>query len=235
MKIGAIIYDMDGLLIDSMIHWMVKDEVWFGARNIELTPELIKFFTGRSIRENLTHLKERFGFIETIDELVSERISWEHEIYNVLTNEMPGAAALFEQVHATNLKQAIASGAPLTAVTKTVERFGWMKYLDALVSSDHVECIGKPDPGIFLYTAKQLGESPENCVVFEDAENGVVAAKRAGMKCIAVLDKRWSFGDFSQADLVVDSLEDERVYEFLGIYKLESSSHRTGQPVADIK
>lgn len=208
---------MDGLLIDSMHHWMVKDTVWFGARNIELTPELIRFFSGRSIRENLTHLKKQYGFIETVDELVAERISWEHEIYSELSQEMPGASTLFEMVQKHGMKQAVASGAPATAVERTVNRFGWSIYFDALVSSDHVKCVGKPDPGIFLYTAEQLGILPENCVVFEDAENGVVAAKRAGMKCIAVLDKRWSFGDFSQADLVVDSLEDEKVYEFLEI------------------
>ncbi|MBI2436534.1 MAG: HAD family phosphatase [Candidatus Magasanikbacteria bacterium] len=217
MKYNAVIYDMDGLLIDSMQHWMVKDEVWFGARNIELTQDLIKFFSGRSIRENLTHLKQQYGFPETVDELVAERTSWEHEIYSVLTQEMPGATALFKKVKRSGIRQAIASGAPTTAVERTVARFGWSSYIEACVSSDHVKFVGKPDPAIFLYTAEKLGVEPENCVVFEDAENGVVAAKRAGMKCIAVPDPRWSFGDFLEADLVVDSLEDERVYKFFGV------------------
>lgn len=54
-------------------------------------------------------------------------------------------------------------------------------------------------------------------MVIEDAENGVISAKNAGMRCVAVPDPRWSFGDFSKADLVVKSLEDEKVYDFLGL------------------
>ena len=98
-----------------------------------------------------------------------------------------------------------------------VDRFIFSDHIDEIVSADHVGHIGKPDPIIFLHTAEKLGIKPEHCVVFEDAENGVTAAKRAGMKCVAVLDSRWSFGDFSQADLVVDSLEDQAVYKFLDL------------------
>ena len=100
-----------------------------------------------------------------------------------------------------------------------VERFGWQDHFDELVSPDHVGGVGKPDPRIYLHTADLLKVNPADCVVLEDAENGVVAAKKAGMKCIAVLDKRWSFGNFDMADLTVESLEDGRVYKFLKLIK----------------
>lgn len=208
---------MDGLLVDSMQHWLDMDREWFGTRNIELTQELITYFTGRSLLENLTYLKEKFNLEDTIDMLEQERTSWQNEIYTIRSKVMPGAGAILQTMFQKNIKQAIASGAPTKALDIVVDRFGWRNYFEVLVSSDHVNCVGKPDPEIFLHTANKLGINPEECVVFEDAENGVVAAKRAGMACIAVPDSRWSFGDFSQADLVVDSLEDKKIYHYLNV------------------
>jgi len=113
------------------------------------------------------------------------------------------------------VRQAIATGAPKLAADKLVNRFGCQDYFEKIVSVECTGLPGKPDPGVFLHAAKVLVVEPEHCVVFEDAQNGVLAAKAAGMRCIAVPDARWSFGDFSQADLIVDSLADERVMKFL--------------------
>ncbi|PLX26294.1 hypothetical protein C0581_04775 [Candidatus Parcubacteria bacterium] len=216
-KFKAVIFDMDGLMVDSMKHWLELDEKWFQERGLELTEDLVKYFTGRSIRENVTYLKDTFELEESVDEIIKERKAWEDRIYTNETQEMPGISRLLENIHKSPMRQAIASGAPMTAVDVVADRFKWRHYFDELVSSDHVACVGKPDPGIFLHTAEKLGVDPKDCIVFEDAENGVVAAKRAGMVCVAVPDKRWSFGVFDEADLIVDSLEDKKLYNYLGI------------------
>lgn len=216
-KFQAAIFDMDGLLIDSMIHWLELDRKWFSDKGLVLTEETITYFTGRSIVENVTYLKENFGFTETVEDLMIERRSWEEKIYSELTQEMIGATQLIKKIKNSGIRLALASGAPMTSVDRVVDKFSWREYFDVLISSEHVNHVGKPDPAIFLHAAEQLGVKSDECIVFEDAENGVIAAKRAGMSCIAVPDERWSFGDFSKADLIVKSLEDRKISDFLGL------------------
>lgn len=208
---------MDGLLVDSMLHWLELDKEWFRGRDTELTPDLIKHLTGRSVQENIVYIKEQYGFEESVEELIREREGWFQKIYQEKTRVMPGVEELFVSIKKKLIFQALASGAPMKVIDTVLDRFCWRGYFDELVSADHVNCVGKPDPGIFLYTAEKLRVKPAECVVFEDAENGVVAAKRAGMACVAVPDSRWSFGNFDEADLLVDSLENKQVYTFLGI------------------
>lgn len=217
MKYKAIIYDMDGLLVDSMIHWLELDRLFFEPNGIKITEDLVRQLTGKSEKENMLLLKKEFGMEEKIDEIFLTRREHIDIIYQEKTIEMPGVSSLIKKAKEKGLKQAVASGAPEHTIKITVERFGWVDYFDELFSVEHVEHKGKPEPDIFLHTAKKLGIRPEECVVLEDAENGVVAAKRAGMACIAVPDVRWSFGDFSSADLCVESLESEEVYKFLEI------------------
>lgn len=217
MKIEAIIYDMDGLLIDSMLHWAEFWNVFWAKRGVEVTSEMVRYMTGRSGKENALWIRENFlpNFEE--EDYLSVRAEWMVDVYKTKTKLMPGAEEIIKHGRLKGFKQAIASGAPLKVIDIVVKRFVFTDDLDEIVSADHVKHIGKPDPIIFLHTAEKLGIKPEHCVVFEDAENGVIAAKRAGMKCVAVLDPRWSFGDFSQADLIVNSLEDEAVYKFLAL------------------
>ncbi|MBT3539173.1 HAD family phosphatase, partial [Candidatus Parcubacteria bacterium] len=162
-KFKAVIFDMDGLMVDSMIHWLKLDEKWFEERGLELTQDIVKYFTGRSIKENVTYLKDTFDLKESIDEIIQERKIWENNIYTSETEEMPGIAKLLETIHKSPMRQAIASGAPMTAVDAVADRFKWRHYFDELISSDHVEYVGKPDPGIFLHTADKLGIDPKDC------------------------------------------------------------------------
>lgn len=217
MRFKAILFDMDGLLIDSMIHWVEDDKDFFGSRGIELTPDLIKFFTGKSTKEILVWLKKEYGLLESLEDLTEERIKKTDKIYTHLSDKMPGTDLLIKTIKNSEAKQAIASGSPLNRIEVIVDRFGWRDSFDKLISVEDVAHRGKPEPDVYLHATKVLEVKPEDCVVFEDAENGVLSAKAAGMKCVAVLDERWSFGDFSQADLIVDSLENEKVFNYINL------------------
>jgi len=208
---------MDGILIDSMLYWIEADVGFLQTHGIELTDEMIKYFSGRSERENMEWLKKTFSLPHGLEHLLETRARVTNRIYSHQTNLMPGAEQLIKKIKKSGIKQAIASGAPMRQIQLVADRFGWNEYFDEIVSPDHVGQVGKPDPTIYLHTANLLGVEPNKCVVFEDAENGVVAAKRAGMCCIAVPDKRWSPGDFSAADVAFQSLEDPAVIKYLGI------------------
>jgi len=217
MNFKAAIFDMDGLMIDSMIHWKDCDDGFYSPRGIVVDEKLINRLTGRSMRENLEWMKEVYNLKEDVEDLIQERIQQTDQIYTKLCSKMPGTDELIKILKENSFKQAVASGSSFSRIEIIIDRFGWRDYFEHLISADHVNDKSKPDPGIYLLTAEKLECKPEECVVFEDAENGVIAAKRAGMACIAVLDKRWSFGDFSEADLIVDSLEDKKVFEYLAL------------------
>ena len=130
---------------------------------------------------------------------------------------MPGAEAVLKKIKEKQLKLAIASGSPLYRIEKILDRFSWREYFQQLVSVEHVDDRGKPDPAVYSHTASLLQVSPSECVVIEDAQNGVEAALLAGMSCVAIPDARWSHGNLSAADVIVKSLEDEKLFKFLGI------------------
>ena len=216
-KFEAVIFDMDGLLIDSMWHWIVSDTQFFGGFGIKLTDEMIKYFSGRSETESMSWAKEKFGLKETVKELLEKRKEQVDKIYTHHTALMPGVEELLKKIKAAGVKRAIASGAPIYQIKIVADRFNWHDYFSHYISPEHVGNVGKPNPAVYLHAAKVLEVDPKRCVVFEDAENGVIAAKEAGMCCVAVPDARWSPGDFSRADLVVNSLEDEKIFKFLNV------------------
>lgn len=220
MNYKAVIFDMDGVLVDSMLHWLETDRRFLvskGRFDEDLFKESIIYGSGRHENEIMIWWKEKFDLLGTVGELMKERKVGMDDVYTNRSKVMPGVVALLCSLKKSAIKVAVATGAPYYCVSQITKRFGWEDNFCVTVSADHVGRVGKPDPKIYLHTAEKLGVEPKDCVVIEDAENGVTAAKRAGMKCIAVPDPRWSFGDFSKADLIVKSLEDKKVYDFLGI------------------
>lgn len=218
MKYQAILFDLDGTLIDNNQHWHEANKKLFTLLTI---PEAMKdreYFTmanGRSMLESVQILKERYALPHPVEELLQIKMQFTDEIYSDLAQPMPGADALLAAVRKLPFKTAIASGSPLERVKQIVQRFGWEAYFDELVSVDHVNFVGKPDPAVFSYAANSLGILPSYCVVLEDAVNGVVAAKAAGMTCVVVASKEHD--EFKLADHQVPSLADDRLYSILGL------------------
>jgi HAD superfamily hydrolase (TIGR01509 family) len=99
---------------------------------------------------------------------------------------------------------ALASSNNKMAVDSIIEKFGLRKYLKVAISGDDVTN-GKPDPEIFLKASEKMNIEPHECLVIEDAANGVIAAKAAGMKCIGLQNKNSGNQDLSEADLVVNN------------------------------
>lgn len=216
MNFVAIIYDLDGTLIDSERHWEEASRLFFAKRGVEQTPELRRYMMGRSSWESLAHLKKVYGWKEEVADARAELLQMTDEIYRTKAAALPGATTVLKATRKIFGGQAIASGSALQRIERVVDRLEWRNLFDHLISSEHVNHRGKPDPALFFYTAQQLGVNPSDCLVVEDSENGVIAAKAAGMACIAVPERN-AVGDFSQADLVVESLEDDRLLTYLRV------------------
>ncbi|MDO8626473.1 MAG: HAD family phosphatase [Candidatus Magasanikbacteria bacterium] len=217
MKFSAVIFDLDGVLIDSELHWFREEMKFLKQFNIQLKPADAFKLSGKSLYEVAGILKAEHGLLAPIDDLLGQKKAMADKIYRFNARKMRGVDKLLKVLEKNEYKIAIASGSALKRVKMIVERFGWKKYFDKLVSTEQVNLLGKPDPAIYRYAAMSLKVKPENCLVFEDSLNGVYAAHGAGMQCVGVPDARWSWGDFSEADLVIDSLADKKLFNFLGL------------------
>ncbi|MFH2085535.1 MAG: HAD family phosphatase [bacterium] len=230
MEIKAFIFDMDELMVDSFIyHGLVFAEVfkpygiiWRGEGS-QLTPEIEAPLFGLSIKDIFTILVEKFGLTDQADpaELL---LQYNEQLIPVFEREniqpKAGLAKLVGDIAQHNYPVALASSASHKKIEVILRKIGLAHYFPVLVSGEDEIKHGKPAPDIFLKAAERLKISPQHCVVFEDAENGVKAAKAAGMKCIGVHNQTvfkvaGKRQDLSQADLEVESLTELTVAKIL--------------------
>ncbi|NIM13401.1 MAG: HAD-IA family hydrolase [Candidatus Aminicenantes bacterium] len=208
-KIESVVFDMDGLMVDS-------EPVQFKAVNDALKPLGI-FVTerdfidmvGRKSIENFRYLQEQYGFEEspeTLEERKNQAYFKRVYLYREL-KPMPGLFPALEMCEKNRLELVLASSSPANDVRMTLEILGLEKRFSIIVSGDQVKR-GKPDPEIFLKAAELSGKAPCVFVVLEDTGHGVNAAKAAGMYAIAVPNCFTRHHDFSKADQVLDSLQD---------------------------
>lgn len=214
----AVLFDMDGTLVDTSLHWITAYQKFIEKFNVPYVREDVKLVDGKSLKESSQIFKDLYNLPHSVEEILEHKLLTSDEIYKVHALPLAGATDLLKQIKIQNDKKtAVASGASLNRIETIVNRFGWNDYFHTLASTDHVNYVGKPDPAVFLYAAEALGVPPEQCVVIEDSENGLRAAKKAGMQCVIRHDDRWSIGNYSAADLIVKSLEDKDIYNFLGV------------------
>ena len=198
---GAVLWDMDGTLVDSEeYHWLSWRDT-MAAEGIPITHDQFVVTFGQ---RNDSILPRWLGDGATPDRI--HRIGdAKEELYRKLVRQgglvpLPGAADWVQRLQAESWRQAIASSAPRANLDVVLEVTGLARCFDALVSAEDVT-VGKPDPQVFLKAASRLGMPPSQCVVVEDAASGVEAARRAGMRSIGVSKKT-----ALRADVAVSSL-----------------------------
>lgn len=130
---------------------------------------------------------------------------------------LPGVRALIDLLRGSGIRTGLATSARRRSMQLVLDRLDMWSCFDAFATKDEVDA-EKPDPAVFLLAASLLRVEPTACVVIEDSPRGVLAANRAGMKCVAVPTPSTADGDFSTADLVVDSLEDVSTATLRGLF-----------------
>jgi HAD superfamily hydrolase (TIGR01509 family) len=199
---GAVLWDLDGTLVDSSeYHW----RSWRDTMMAEGIPLAYERFLASFGQRNDRILRTWLGEDTPLDRI--ERIGDAKEVaYRRLAEAggltaLPGAAEWVERLHAAGWRQAIASSAPRRNVDVMLRVLGLDRLFDAIVAAEDVT-IGKPDPQVFLTAASRLDTPPSRSIVVEDAAAGIDAAHRAGMRCIGV-----SATALLSADVVVPSLD----------------------------
>jgi len=205
----AVIYDLDGLLIDSEPCWMQAEMEVLGALGVPLTRERCFETTGLRLDEAVGYWAARHPWSEVSPEEVVDRILG--RVLALLAERAPlkpGVRESLAVVHRAGLRVALASSSPLTLIQGVLQRFELRGEFEQVVSAEG-ERFGKPHPGVYLTTAAKLEVAPGSCVALEDSVNGVLSATGAGMRCIAV-PERWPVSDarFGNAQAVIRSLLD---------------------------
>ncbi len=207
---GAVIFDLDGLLVDSEPAWARADELFLARRNVTYAGDLDQLLLGVGQQEALGVFRRRFGIRGSDEELIAERRGLLYQVLLADLRVMDGARELVKHLSRSGMDLAVATGGHDGERARDIlRRAGLAGCFPLVVSSDEVKR-GKPHPDVFLLTAERLGVVPADCVVLEDAPNGVVAARRAGMRVIGVNSDERVREDLgrSGADAVVASLKE---------------------------
>jgi len=209
----AVVFDLDGLLIDSEPLWEQAAIEAFAAVGQHLTEDDCRETTGLRIEEVAAHWWARSPWDATQGDADSAAAAMVTDITARVEaairergTAMPGALDTVELCRSRGLKLAVASSSDLRLVHAALARIGLADAFHAVHSAEHLPH-AKPHPAVFLETAAALGVSPLHCLVLEDSVNGVIAAKAARMHCIAVpaahqaSDPRFALADLLLADL----------------------------------
>lgn len=201
---AAVIFDMDGLLIDSEPHWREAEIEIFATVGVTLTDAMCRETTGLRIDEVVAHhhAREPWGG-PSVRELAARIVERMIERVRASGDALPGAIEAVEACAARGLPLALASSSPRRLIDATLAHLG-LEGRFGVIESAEDDRYGKPHPAVYLRTAEGLGVGPVRCLVFEDSLNGVIAAKAARMRCVAVPDA--PDPRFAIADLVLGSL-----------------------------
>lgn len=200
--IRAVVFDMDGVVIDSERHWRDTERDYLTAQ-VRRPLDQTKLM-GLSMEAFHETLVRDYGLAMDFRAFMKLYRDMARDIYERRTNLMPGFLDLYDALRVDRLRVALASSSPNEWVDLVVARFALR--LDAAVGADDVGGLGKPDPAVYLAACRSLKLSPAECVAIEDSQNGVAAAKAAPMACVALRNGFNAEQDLSAADLEVPSL-----------------------------
>jgi HAD superfamily hydrolase (TIGR01509 family) len=206
--VKALIFDMDGLMIDTEKLYFDAERKLAGEFGADAGDQLLRKLMGRSPHEAMSIFKNELSLNAGVEELVNKRNDIMTYKYNNELVPMPGLHEIITFFY-KKFKLAIATGSAKIFLDIAVDKLDIRKYFDVLEPSDEIKN-GKPDPEIYLKTSGKLGLKPGECIVLEDSSNGALAAKRAGCYTIAVVSEYTKNQDFGFADKVLNDLSQAR-------------------------
>lgn len=207
MKYKAIIFDMDGTIVESESFWIESTKKVLERRDITLSDQDLAFiqshFLGLGLDASCTFLKEHFKLSDSVESLITEKKAYAHKLYVQQVRFIDGFVSFHKQAVRLNKKTALATNANRQTVDLTDQKLNLRKFFGT-----HLYCVtevgkSKPDPAIYLYAAHKLHIDPRACIAIEDSAHGIQAAKNAGMFCIGI-NTAQNTDRLKDADMIVN-------------------------------
>ena len=188
MNIKYAIFDLDGTLFNSTHIWEKVDILFFESYGMSLPSGYLDVVAHKSLDEASLYTKHTYNLKESTHEIKAHWDKLIRKEYEENIALKPYVTDFLEHLKNKNVKMAVATGLPHSLFKPALKRLDIEKYFSTMCSVDDVKK-GKGSPDLFLYTAKNLGAKPEECVMFEDVLNAMKVAKSVGMTVCAVWDK----------------------------------------------
>lgn len=207
MQLNTVIFDMDGLLIDSEPYWQIAGMETLKEYNVTLAPAQYHHTTGLRTPEWLDYW---FGYYDIPKDNISQAVQALHEnVFEKIrakAEALPGVDHIFQFFKQRGFRIGLATSSPLSLVDIVTKKLNIGHYLDATASAEHLP-FGKPHPQVYMDCASALGAHPLECLCFEDSFNGMIAAKAARMRCVAIpVADQYTLPKWGAADLKLHSL-----------------------------
>ncbi len=207
--IKTVIFDMDGVIVDTEpVHYFAYQQ-HFKHLNIEVSDEMYATFTGNSTKNVYQKLKESFKIPDEVDGLVNHK----RELFNNAFDEkedlvlLPGVEALIKDLYESGIQLVLASSASKVTIARVFNRFKLHEYFSQIVSGEDFPK-SKPHPAIFIKAAELANNPKEECIIIEDSTNGIKAANAAGIYCVGYNSKHSKLQELSGADMIITDFKE---------------------------
>ncbi len=207
--IKGAIFDLDGTLLDSMWVWSSVDEEFLGSRGFDVPEDYQKAVAAMGFRETAEYTIERFGLQEQVDDIIAEWNDMAEYKYHNEVRIKPYVRETRELLEGKGMRLGVATASYRTLFEECLRRNGVYEYFHAFTETKEV-ARGKGFPDIYICAAGKLGLRPEECVVFEDIHQGILAAKAGGFVTVGVYDEKSAY---SWDDICRDSDHSIRGFE----------------------
>jgi len=200
----AVIFDMDGVLIDSEPAYLDMNKRLFADFGIEMDEKDYKALVGLPSIPMWTMLKKKYDLKNEVNDFLMIEKKRMHEILesDIISNPVEGVTELLGTLRENNFKLSIASSSAKENVNFIISKLNLTGYFDFIISGEEVKN-GKPSPDIFLAVSGKFRISPDKCYVIEDSNNGIIAARTAGMNCIGFTNNDSNSQDLSGSDFIL--------------------------------
>jgi HAD superfamily hydrolase (TIGR01509 family) len=199
----AVIFDMDGVIVDSEIHWKTSEGFFLQSLIPGWSTNDQDRIIGLGVLDLYALLVDTYHLQKTQEEFLEIYQEVANQIYGQKVSLIAGFKELLSALNTHHIPVALASSSPTSWINIMLERFSLRNSFQVVVSADELQGQGKPSPAIYLLTAKHLGIRPQKCVAIEDSQNGVLSAKNAEMFCVGFRNGFNGEQDLSRADIII--------------------------------
>ncbi|MCB8938344.1 MAG: HAD family phosphatase [Ardenticatenaceae bacterium] len=206
-QLQAIIFDMDGLMVDSEPLSQQAWDEYLRPYGHQLTPEIVSQIIGLRADMSTPTIKEMFNLPEPVPVIIQKRAAIYSQIRANGVPTMPGLHELHDEIARRQIPWAVATSSPHHHAEEILQQLGLQNRCRAIAAGDEV-ADGKPNPAIYLLAAERLGIPPQHCLALEDSGPGSLAAARAGMTAIAIPNAQTKTADFSHVHHRYSSLHE---------------------------